>query len=323
MKKLDLRKESNKIDLHSFDNAPVISCKNLTKDYGNQRGIFDLNLDIYKGETVGYVGTNGSGKTTTIRNIMGFLKPTSGSVSVLGMDSWKNSYEIKKYIGYIPGEIAYPGVKTGDEFLKIQAEFWGVKDLTYVNEIINILQLDTSANLKRMSKGMKQKTAIVAALMNDPPILVLDEPTTGLDPLMRDSFMEIILNEKKRGKTIFMSSHIFEEIEIACDRVGLIKDGTLVDMTSMSTITNNDVRTYNIEFLTMDDYEEFIKKNFDFEKLLPEHKRVVINIKDENVRNMFVALQGLNVKFISETKYTLDKYFENLFNSEKGAGYDK
>ena len=305
--------EKNKlIDLSTFNNAPVISIKNLTKDYGYGRGIFDLTLDINKGETVGYVGTNGSGKTTTIRNIMGFLKPTAGEVSVLGMDSWKNAMEIKKYIGYVPGEIAFPGVNTGDEFLKIQAEFWGIKDLSYANYLINCLQLDTSANLKRMSKGMKQKTAIVAALMNDPPILILDEPTTGLDPIMRESFMEIIVDEKKKGKTIFMSSHIFEEIEIACDRVGLIKDGHLVKVTEMSEITNNDVRTYNIEFLTEDSFKQFIQKNFEFESIMPQSKRVIINIKDEHIHELFLALDGLDVKFVSETKYTLSKYFDNL-----------
>lgn len=313
--------DGNKIDLSAFDNAPVISIQNLTKDYGNDRGIFDLTLDVNKGETIGYVGTNGSGKTTTIRNIMGFLKPTSGSVSVYGLDSWQNSMLIKQFVGYIPGEIAFPGVQTGNDFLKIQAEFWGIKDMSYANYLINRLQLDTGANLKRMSKGMKQKTAIVAALMNDPPILILDEPTTGLDPLMREAFMDIILEEKKKGKTIFMSSHIFEEIETACDRVGLLKDGHLVDITEMSKITNNDLRTYNIEFILQKDYEDFITKNFTFEKLTPSHKRVVINVKDEDVGQLFNALTNYNVKFISETKYTLDKYFDSVF--KKGANDDK
>lgn len=313
--------DGNKIDLSAFENAPVISIRNLTKDYGNDRGIFDLTLDVNKGETIGYVGTNGSGKTTTIRNIMGFLKPTSGTVSVYGLDSWQNSMLIKQFVGYIPGEIAFPGVQTGNDFLKIQAEFWGIKDMSYANYLINRLQLDTGANLKRMSKGMKQKTAIVAALMNDPPILILDEPTTGLDPLMREAFMDIILEEKKKGKTIFMSSHIFEEIETACDRVGLLKDGHLVDITEMSKITNNDLRTYNIEFILQKDYEDFITKNFTFEKLMPSHKRVVINVKDEDVGRLFNALTNYNVKFISETKYTLDKYFDSVF--KKGANDDK
>lgn len=162
----------------------AIETKKLTKDYGNNRGIFGLDLSVDEGEMVGYVGTNGSGKTTTIRHIMGFLKPTSGEALVTGLSSWEHSSEIVKKIGYVPGEIAFPDLKTGIEFLKCQADFLGLKDMSYANTLIERLQLDPRANLKRMSKGMKQKTALVAALMNDAPIIILDEPTTGLDPLM-------------------------------------------------------------------------------------------------------------------------------------------
>ena len=163
----------------------VIKVEHLTKDYGGGRGIFDLNFFVAKGETFGFVGTNGSGKTTTIRNIMGFIKPKSGKVTVLGMDAWKDACKIKENVAYIPGEIAFPDLTTGIEFFKAQAELLGLKSMERADELIKRLQLDPSANLKRMSKGMKQKTAIVAALMADKDILILDEPTTGLDPLMR------------------------------------------------------------------------------------------------------------------------------------------
>jgi ABC-2 type transport system ATP-binding protein len=154
-----------------------INVRNLTKDYGNGKGIFDINLEIEKGEIFGYAGTNDSGKTTTIRHIMGFLNPDKGNAFVHGKDSWKDAYAIKKLVGYVPGEIAFPDIDTGSRFLKIQAELLGVKNMGYTNELIKKLQLDTSANLKRMSKGMKQKTAIVAAFMSDPEILILDERT--------------------------------------------------------------------------------------------------------------------------------------------------
>ena len=161
----------------------------------------------------GFVGTNGAGKTTTIRHLMGFLKPQSGSATINGLDCWKDSAEIKKWIGYIPGEIAFPDAPTGTDFLKKQAELLGLKDMSYADSIIKKLQLDPTAKLKRMSKGMKQKTAIVAAFMADPDILILDEPTTGLDPLMRKEFISILDEEKKKGKTILMSSHMFDEVE--------------------------------------------------------------------------------------------------------------
>ena len=154
----------------------VIKLDHLTKDYGEGRGVFDLNLDIEQGEMMGYVGTNGSGKTTTIRNILGFLRPTKGAAYVHGLEAWTHSSEIVKRIGYVPGEIAFPDLSTGTEFLKSQAGFLGVESMEYANLLIERLQLDPRAPLKRMSKGMKQKTAIVAALMANPEILVLDEP---------------------------------------------------------------------------------------------------------------------------------------------------
>ena len=172
--------------------SSVIEIKDLTKDYGEGRGVFHIDLSIEKGEMVGFAGTNGSGKTTTIRHIMGFLQPTEGAVYVNGLEAWKHSSEYVRSIGYVPGEIAFPDLRTGTEFLKSQADFLGVTDMSYAEYLIKMLQLDPGASLKRMSKGMKQKTAIVAALMGNPDIILLDEPTTGLDPLMRDAFLEII-----------------------------------------------------------------------------------------------------------------------------------
>ena len=183
----------------------VIEIKKLTKDYGSGRGIFDIDLDIARGEMVGFAGTNGSGKTTTIRHIMGFIQPTKGAACVNGLEAWQHSSEYVREIGYVPGEIAFPDLSTGTIFLKSQADFLNLKDLSYAQELIEHLQLDPGALLRRMSKGMKQKTAIVAALMADPAIIILDEPTTGLDPLMRDAFLEIIRAEHEKGKTIFMS----------------------------------------------------------------------------------------------------------------------
>lgn len=137
----------------------IIKIENLTKDYGQGRGIFDISLDVPKGQVFGYVGTNGSGKTTTIRHMMGFVNADSGNVTINGMNAWKDSTQIMNYVSYVPGEIAFPGLATGTDFLKLQAEYLGITDFTYMNHVISLLQLDPTANLKRMSKGMKQKTA--------------------------------------------------------------------------------------------------------------------------------------------------------------------
>lgn len=295
----------------------VIEIENLTKDYGRGRGIFGVNLTINQGEMVGFVGTNGSGKTTTIRNILGYVKPTSGSVKVNGLSSWKNSSEIAKWVGYVPGEIAFPDLPTGIDFLKCQAEFYGLKDMGYANELIQRLQLDPRANLKRMSKGMKQKTALVAALMNDAPIIILDEPTTGLDPLMRVTFLDIIKREHEKGKTIFMSSHLFEELETTCDRVALIDSGKIVDVADMNEIRNRPVKDFKIEFTNSADYEKFKKIGYEITRLQPEYNQVTIKINVEQTGELLGALKGYNVKFISELPYTLEKHFKNILFERK------
>lgn len=295
----------------------VIEIENLTKDYGNGSGIFNENLTIKQGEMVGFVGTNGSGKTTTIRNILGFIKPTSGSVKVNGLSSWEHASEIAKSVGYVPGEIAFPDLPTGIAFLKCQAEFYGLKDMSYANELIEKLQLDPRANLKRMSKGMKQKTALVAALMNDSPIIILDEPTTGLDPLMRVTFLDIIKKEHEKGKTIFMSSHLFEELETTCDRVALINDGHIIDIADMNEIRHRPVKDMKIEFTNKADYDKFVGAGYEITRLQEQYNQATIRIKSEDTGKLLGALKGYDVKFISELPYTLEKHFKNILIEKK------
>lgn len=294
----------------------VIETKQLTKDYGNGRGIFGLDLSIEKGEMVGFVGTNGSGKTTTIRHIMGFLKPTSGEVLVNGLSSWAHSSEIVKNIGYIPGEIAFPDLKTGIDFLKCQADFLGLDDMSYANQLIERLQLDPRANLKRMSKGMKQKTALVAALMNDAPIIILDEPTTGLDPLMRATFLDIIKEEHQKGKTIFMSSHSFDELEKTCNKVALINAGKIVDVCDMNEICNRPIKEFKIEFHSTDDYFRFLQENYEKIRLQQQYNQVTIRIPSQDTAKLLRVLHNYNVKFISELPYTLEMHFKNILFSK-------
>lgn len=295
----------------------IIEIQNLTKDYGEGRGIFDINLKIKKGEMVGFVGTNGSGKTTTIRCLMGFIKPTSGNAYVKGLETWKNASEVAKSIGYVPGEIAFPDLPTGTAFLKSQAEYFKIKDMSYANSLIEKLQLDTEANLKRMSKGMKQKTALVAALMNNADILILDEPTTGLDPLMRKSFLDIVKEEHKKGRTIFMSSHMFNEVEETCDKVALISDGHLIDVVDMDKIKNRPSKDFKIEFNNVDDYNQFKNLKYKIIRDQEKYSQVTINIKHKDINKLFKDLKDFDVKFISEVKYTLEKYFREVLAKQK------
>lgn len=215
---------------------PVIELENLTKDYGEGRGIFDVSLSVSRGEVFGFVGTNGSGKTTTIRTMMGFVNPTSGSAEIESKNCSECATELKEKISYIPGEIQFPTFSSADAFFDYQSELLQIKDTTRRRDLIERLKLDSSVNPRKMSKGMKQKTSIVAALMADKEILILDEPTTGLDPIMRETFIELIKEEKARGKTIFMSSHLFEEIEEVCDRVAILHEGRIVAILTIAEL---------------------------------------------------------------------------------------
>ena len=272
----------------------VIKIDGITKDYKQERGIFDINLEIQKGECFGYIGTNGSGKTTTIRSIMGFIKPDKGEVQVNGMDAWKDAIEIKKYVGYVPGEIAFPSFKTGMDFLKKQATYLGIEDLSYMYELLDLFKLDATANLARMSKGMKQKTALIAAFMGNHDILLLDEPTTGLDPLMREVFIDLINKEKKRGKTIFISDHIFEEVEELCDRVAFIKEGRIIDIVDMEVMRENHKSTFHIGFNDTDE-------------------ELQLTLAKEQVAELFEQVKERDVKYIDEEAYTLEDYFNEVY----------
>lgn len=291
----------------------VISLEGITKDYGHERGIFDISLDIEQGEVFGYLGTNGSGKTTTIRHMMGFLKADKGMIEVNGMNPWKNAPDIMKSVSYIPGEIAFPDLKTGTDFFKVQAQFLGVKDFTYMNRLIDMLELDPSASLKRMSKGMKQKTAVVAALMGDRDILILDEPTTGLDPLMRETFLELIREEKNKGRTIFMSSHIFEELEDICDRVAIINNGKIQSVLNLSEFRHGSVRSFCVEFSNENDANSFSGR-------LPNSSingtKVHFDAKASETDTAFKAMEGLNVLSLSENHPNLEDYFMKTIQLE-------
>lgn len=301
-----------------------IRLNEVTKDYGHERGVFNLDFEIKKGEIFGFVGPNGAGKTTTIRQIMGFIKPSAGSIEIRGLDAYSDATETKNFIGYIPGEIAFPDLSTGHSFIRSQAEFWKLKDLGFADELVKILQIDLSANPRKMSKGMKQKTAVIAALMNDSEILILDEPTTGLDPLMRKHFLDILEREKAKGKTIFISSNIFQELEELCDRVALIKDGRIIDIAVMEDIRNPKKREYKIEFLEKDDFESFRKLPYEFIRIKDDQNQVIIKIDVNDTGKLIRDLSEHRIKFISENKYSLEKYFKEKFDQfEEGAEDDQ
>jgi len=237
----------------------VIDIQNLTRDYGNKKGVFDVSFSVGQGEVFGFLGPNGAGKTTTIRHLMGFLKSQSGKCEINGLDCWKDSSRIQKNLGYIPGEISFFDDMTGIAFLKFTAKYRGMTTWDRMNEMTERFELDPKGKIKKMSKGTKQKIGIVAAFMHDPDILILDEPTGGLDPLMQNRFIELIEEEKKRGKTIILSSHMFEEVERTCHRVGIIRSGVLVAVDSVEALRERHVRPYTVILETPETAENFAK----------------------------------------------------------------
>lgn len=224
----------------------MIAVSHLTRDYGAQKGVFDLTFSIQEGEVFGFLGPNGAGKTTTISHLMGFLKAKQGTCTINGWDCWKDAAKIQKDLGYIPGEIAFFEEMSGMDYLKFLQDYRGVHDTKRMQALMERFELNPKGKIKKMSKGMKQKIGIVGAFMHDPSILILDEPTSGLDPLMQNRFVELIMEEKHRGKTILMSSHLFEEVEKTCDRIGIIRNGKMAALDDAQAIRSRHVKTYTV-----------------------------------------------------------------------------
>lgn len=291
----------------------IIEIKDLTKDYGNNKGIFDVNLTVKKGEVFGFLGPNGAGKTTTIRHLMGFVHSDKGKCLINGIDCSKESDKIQERLGYLPGEIAFMDDMTGIEFIHFIADMKGIKDFNKALELIKMFELDPKGKIKKMSKGMKQKIGIVCAFMGNPDILILDEPTSGLDPLMQNRFAELILSEKEKGKTIFMSSHIFDEIEKTCDRTAIIKDGHVVAVENMKTLSNSKHKSYVITFLNDEMAKEFSKENLKIKEVIGNV--VTVSVKGD-INPLIKALSKYSVTSLDVKTESLEELFMHFYGGE-------
>ncbi|WIV13322.1 ABC transporter ATP-binding protein [Proteiniborus sp. MB09-C3] len=292
----------------------VMEINALTRDYGNNRGIFDLSFTVKESEVFGFLGPNGAGKTTTIRHLMGFLKPMQGSCSILGKDCWKESKAVQLHLGYIPGEMSFPDDMTGIGFLEFYARYRGMNDNGRMNELLERFELDAKGKLKKMSKGMKQKVGIVTAFMHDPTVLILDEPTSGLDPLMQNRFIDLILEEKQRGKTILMSSHMFEEVERTCERVGIIRSGQMVAIDSVESLKAAQVKKYIITLKTEEAAKSFAKENLQI--LSMDGARVTVLVQN-NIEKMITAMNRWPVTNIEAPNQSLEDIFLHYYGGEK------
>ena len=303
----------------------VIEVKNLTKDYGEGRGVFDVSFKIEKGEVFGFLGPNGAGKSTTIRHLMGFSKPDKGDTLIFDKETFNKYNEILKSVGYIPGEIALPQGLTGWEFLKMIQDMQGIHNEERLNELLKLFELTDimlKGETKRMSLGVKRKLAIVSAFMSDPDVLILDEPTSGLDPVMQDTFIEFIKKEKERGKTILLSSHIFSEVDATCDRIAIIKDGRIVSEFIADDLKHATQKFYKLYFKTKEDFNNFIKesKNLDFLQVLDKNSeklKVHISTDDSKINKVINILSNYDLKEFINVKETLEDYFMKFYKEDK------
>lgn len=301
----------------------VIEVSNLTKDYGSGRGVFDVSIHVDKGEVFGFLGPNGAGKSTTIRHLMGFSKPDKGSAKILEQETFSKYYEILNHVGYIPGEIALPAGLTGYEFLKMMQDLQNIHNQEYLNYLLKLFELEDnvlSGETKRMSLGVKRKLAIVAAFMSDPDVLILDEPTSGLDPVMQETFIEFIHQEKKRGKTILLSSHIFSEIDSTCDRIAIIKDGHIVSEFVANDLKHASRKYYTVDFKDSKNKDKFLKKEKElssFILLKEENESVYISIEDRDLNHLIEILSDLEVSLFSNRKESLEDYFMKFYKEDK------
>ena len=206
----------------------IIETNQLTKSYGSKRGIIDVSFQVEEGEVFGFLGPNGAGKTTTIRLLMALLRPDSGTARIAGLDCWKQSVEIKRLIGYLPGEPALDPNLTGGQILEYFGHLRGGVDQAYLKQLIGRLDLDPSRKFRQYSSGNKRKVVLIQAFMHRPRLLFLDEPTNGLDPLNQQEFNRMVKEVRDEGRTVFLSSHILSEVEQTCTRVGIIREGRLV-----------------------------------------------------------------------------------------------
>ena len=295
----------------------IIEVKELTKDYKNNRGLFDLSFALKKGEFCGLIGENGAGKSTLMRLLMGFIKPDKGHIYIEGLEPFNNQEAIKEYLGYVPGEINYPDLQKGNDFLTLQAEMDPSFSKDKANYLINKLQLDISAYPKRMSKGMKQKMAIVNAFAKNKEMYLLDEPATGLDPLMREAFLELLEKEKEDGKAIFMSSNTFEEIERVCSRVIYISEGKIVTDIDITDLNKENLRVFKVKFSDIENFshEKNVSEIF---RCKEEKNELFYVIKKDDINRFLKRISIYKIKGISEYSFSLKEYMDSKLRVEHG-----
>ena len=299
------------------DNPAGIVIDKLSKRYrGTDKFALDkLSISVKPGEIYGFLGPNGAGKSTAIRLLLNFLIPTNGTASINGLDIVKDSVAIRKSIGYLSGDMALYPKLTGKQFINFMADLQGVHDNTYQKELIEKLKPDLHKKLGELSRGNKQKVGLVQAMMHKPEVIILDEPTTGLDPLMQEVFYSLLQDAKKRNATIFVSSHILSEVQKMCDRVGIIREGTLVDEANIAELAFEATQTFDLEFKTKAPLAK-LKKIQGAEVVSNSDNTATVHLHGE-LHDLLSVLAKCDIIRMDTRTLDLEEEFMHFYKSEK------
>jgi ABC-2 type transport system ATP-binding protein len=295
---------------------PIIHTQSLTKYYGKKRGIVDIDLKAYEGEVFGYLGPNGAGKTTTIRLLLNFIMPTKGAASVLARDIVAESTEVRRNVGYLPGDLSLYRKLTGNEFLRYFASIRGGIDWQYLEHLSERLHAELSARIGALSHGNKQKVGLIQAFMHRPRLLILDEPTTGFDPLIQQEFYRMVAEARQNGQTVFLSSHVMPEVERVCDRVGIIRDGALVAVETVDALKSRAVRRVEVHFAQPVPPERFSR--IDGAREIQVHDSVMRCFMVGEMDALVKAAAEFHVVNMQIHEPSLEEVFLSYYGGEKG-----
>jgi len=297
--------------------APAIRTVRLSKDYGLGRGLFDLDLHIAGPEVFGYLGPNGAGKTTTIRLLMGMIRPTGGQAYVFGLDAFRESVEVKRKVGYLPGDVPQFGSLRGTEIVAYLGGMRGGVDRKRVKSISERFGLDLSRRFREYSSGNKQKLAILLAFMHRPELLILDEPTSGLDPLNQQEFYALLKEARDDGATVFLSSHVLSEVQRVCDRVGIIRDGRLVQLAHLDELRGIQVHRVEMTFADEDEVPEAAIRAAEGVEDMRVAGQVVTCTVRGSIDPLLTATRDSTVVELVSTEPSLEEVFLSHFTAPK------
>ena len=298
-------------------NHAAITIQGLTKSYGNIQALRGVDLEVNRGELYGFLGPNGAGKTTTIRCLLDLIRPQSGTVRVLGLDPHADSVAVRARVGYLPGELSLESNLKVEHALRYFNDLRGNKDeLEYMRQLAQRLELDLTMPIKNLSKGNKQKVGVVQALMNQPELLLLDEPTAGLDPLMQQEVHRLLKEAQSNGATVFFSSHFISEVETMADRVGIIRNGLIVEEAEPSQLGSMDLRRVHVRFMQPSDPEPLA--NVAGVTMLPEHDGLNVTMQVEGeLDGLIKALAAFPVSDMVIERPSLEEIFLAYYEDDE------